>query len=87
MDIIKAIQEQIDKIAKDQYETDVCPPTFIVSLLQRYDDKGKIKNHEIGLTIQHMSQTYTRTLFPLVHQHYGYPDLKEEMKYLYNNTM
>lgn len=87
MDIITRIQEIVDGIAKKQYKTDECPPVFIVSLVQRYDDNGKINKHEIGLTIQHLGQAYTRTLFPLVHQHYGYPDLEEEMKYLYNNTM
>lgn len=87
MDLLNALQEKVDEIAKEQYKTDECPPVFIVSLIQRYGDNGKINQHEIGLTIQHMGQTYTRSLFPQVSQHYGYPDLKEEMKDLYNNTM
>lgn len=87
MDLLYALQEKVDEIAKEQYGKDTCPPVFIVSLIQRYGDSSKINQHEIGLTIQHLGQTYTRTLFPQVNQHYGYPDLKEEMKDLFNNTM
>jgi len=87
MDLLTALQENVDEMAKEEYKTDECPPVFIVSLIQRYGENGKINQHEIGLTIKHCGQTYTRTLFPQVNQHYGYPDLKEEMKDLYNNTM
>jgi len=87
MDIINSIQNIVDEIAKEEYKSDQCPPVFIVSLIQRNDNKGQISQHEIGLTIRHLSQTYTRTIFPLPHQHYGYPDLKDEMLWLYNNTM
>lgn len=87
MDLLKGLQEKVNDIAKEQYKTDECPPVFIISLIQRYGDNGKINQHEIGLTIQHLGQVYTRTLFPQVNQQYGYPDLKEEMKDLYNNTM
>ncbi|HLI46868.1 MAG TPA: hypothetical protein VKU94_06730 [Geobacterales bacterium] len=87
MDLLNALQEKIDEIAKEQYKNDNCPPIFTVSLIQRYGDNGKINQHEIGLTIQHMGQAYTRTLFPQVNKHYGYPNLEKEMKDLYNNTM
>lgn len=87
MDIIECIQKRVNRILKDKYKSDDCPPVFTVSLIQRYNDEGKINQHEIGLTVQHLGQTYTRTIFPLVHSHYGYPDLEQEMEWLYNNTM
>lgn len=84
MDILNALQGKVNEIANEQYRNDEYPSLFIVSLIQRYGEDGKINQHEIGLTIQHLGQT---TLFPQVNQYYGYPDLKEEMKDLYNNTM
>lgn len=87
MNIINYLQEVVNQIAKEEFKNDVCPPTFTVSLIQRYDEYGKINNHEIGLTINHLGKNFTRTIFPLVFQHFDYPDLKEEMRYLYNNTI
>lgn len=87
MDIINFLQQKVEELSKEIYKTDECPPVFTASLIQRYGDNGKIDKHEIGLTIHHMGQTYTRTLFPQVNQHYGYPSLEDEMKDLYNNTM
>lgn len=87
MDIIETLQEKVNEIVNIKYEKDQCKPIFTVSLIQKYDITGKIRNHEIGLTVQHLGQCFTRTIFPLPHHIYGYPNLEEEIEDLYNNTM
>jgi len=86
-DVLGILNTKVKELAKENYATDDCPPEFFVSLIQRYDDIGKIDSHEIGLTIIHNGQAYTRTIFPVMSNNYGYPSLEDEMKYLYNNTM
>ena len=87
IDIIDAIQYAVDKIAKQQYKIDECRPNFIVSQLDRYDNEGKIIQHEIVLTVIHNGQQRTRPLFPRLDCKFGYESLKDEMTWLYNSTM
>ena len=87
IDIFDAIQFAVDKIKKQEYKNDPCPPKFIVSQLDKYDNKGEIIGHEIILTIKHNGQCRTKPLFPRLDYKYGYESLKDEMKWLYNSTM
>lgn len=90
MDIISAIQKQVDLICDEKYGDDKdTPPVFIVSLL--YEDLPDVvkkdKDHKICLTISHMESCFTKVIFPRVEQVFGYDSLEEDMKYLYNRTM
>ena len=85
--IIDSVQDTIDKVCKQKYKDDAeCPPEFIVSLYQGYKD-GKIVEHQIILTIDHMGHRHSRPIFPRLDYKYGYESLSEIMKYLYNSTM
>jgi hypothetical protein len=76
------IQKEIDKIAKCIYKKDICPPEFIVSILYNGEEE-----HKIILTIRHLGSTFSRILFPIKKNHYGYDNLKDSIVYLYNQTM
>lgn len=85
MDIIEAIQIQVDKIADKDYkeETKWCTPKFIVSLLE-YD--------KIILTCKHRQLAFSKVIFPADKSDvetwgYGLDVLEEHMKSLYNRTM
>jgi hypothetical protein len=85
--IIDAIQYAVDKITKQEYRKDICPSKFIVSQADRFNDNGKVIDHEILLTITHIGIVRSRTLFPRIDCKYGYETLKDEMMWLYNSTM
>ena len=87
MELFTIIQSKVDKLAKEIYKTDSCPPEFIVSNYQVENNEGKIVDHKIMLTVRHNGISHSRVLFPKVRNNYGYDDIKEEMKWLYNSTM
>lgn len=89
MDIISAIQQQVDLICEEKYGDDKdSPPVFTVSLLyEDSDEDKKDKDHKICLTISHMESSFTKVIFPKKEQVFGYDSLEEDMKYLYNRTM
>ena len=85
MDIIEAIQIQIDKIANEQYkkEEECCTPKFTVALL---------KNNKIILTCKHRNLSFGEVIFPVEYDEkdmwvYGLCNLEYYMKDLYNRTM
>lgn len=85
MDIISAIQLQVDKIAEEHYkeEQEWCTPKFIVGLLQ---------NNKIVLTCKHRNLSFSEIIFPVNFEDteewaYGLCSLEEHMKNLYNRTM
>lgn len=85
MDIIEAIQENVNLIAKAHFKEseEVCAPQFIVSLLQ---------NNKIMLTCKHRSIAFSEIIFPVEFDDkdewlYGLTDLEAHMKNLYNRTM
>jgi hypothetical protein len=92
IDIIKCIQEQVDKIVKEKYKNDSCPPIFTVSVLYKEDDNlqtkvQRDKDHKIILTIQHCGSAFSKVIFPQTYNVYGYEPLEEIMKHMYNRTM
>ncbi len=80
-DIVKIIQEAVDKINNDHWNTDECKPIFIVSIL--YNKKSQ----SILLTCQHMGESFSRIIFPKEDCYEGYDSLFKEMRNLYNQTM
>ena len=85
--IINTLQEKVDEIAKEKYGDDSCSPNFIVSQYEKKDEKGKVINHEIMLTIIHCEFAVMRTIFPRIVYKYGYEPLENEIMWLYNTTM
>ena len=82
MNIIECLQDEINKIVDTDFKSDKCKPVFIVSNLFKED-----LTQNIILTIQHLSGSFSRTLFPLKDKFYGYDNLKNIIKDLYNQTM
>ena len=86
LSIIDVFQRVVNKIAKDEYKEDQCTPKFTVSLYEK--DNGKeYTEHEIILTVEHGNEKRSRKLFPRLDCKYGYENIKDEMKWLYNSTM
>lgn len=79
-DIIDCLQEKVNEIAEIKYANDICKPKFIVSLLNE-------KEHKILLTVKHLGFCMTNVVFPDLECNYGYPNLEEQIKWLYNQTM
>lgn len=85
MDLITAIQKQVDEIADKHYkeEEEWCTPRFTVSLLQ---------NNKIVLTCKHRDLSFSEIIFPVAFEDkeewaYGLCPLEDYMKSLYNRTM
>lgn len=85
MDIIEAIQIQVDKIANEKYKEDEewCTPKFTVGLL---------RNNKIILTCKHRNLSFSEVIFPVEEDDkdmwvYGLWNLEDYMKDLYNRTM
>jgi hypothetical protein len=91
MDIIEIIQKKVDKLTKQNYAGDECPPQFIVSLFynNREEDVDSDSDHEhkIIMTVLHSGYAFSKVIFPITKYIYGYESLEDEMKYMYNRTM
>lgn len=88
INIIDAVQYAVNKVSKQLYKEDKdTPPRFIVSQYDVMDKEGKIIDHKILLTVEHMGWKRSRVLFPRLDHEYGYTSLKDEITYLYNSTM
>ena len=82
IDIISAIEEIIQALARENWRDDECPPEFYVSL--NNDDET---NQSIMITINHLGYKFTEKLFPRKGTHYGYDTLMNQMIGMYNRTM
>lgn len=78
--IIDCVQEEVDRICDNKWEIDQCKPKFLVSLNSEYTDK-------LILTITHMGQSFSETLFPRLDMPYGYESVEYMMRQMYNRTM
>ena len=58
MDIISIIDEVVQKLTKDHWEEDECPPEFWVSL-----NNEDMNNQSIMITINHMDYKFTENYF------------------------
>lgn len=84
--IVEILQDRVDKITTSYWKDDDCPPKFYISVL--YDElKGRHSNQYLILNIEHQFSRFSRIVFPLEENIYGYDDLYEIMKELYNQTM
>lgn len=81
-DILDIIQIKVNEITDKDWDNDECKPEFKVSLLNE-----NINNQKILLTVTHLGNSFTETLFPRDDSHYGYDTLESFMVDLYNRTM
>ena len=82
MDIVSILDEVVQKLAKDSWREDNCPPEFWVSL-----NNDDINNQSIMITINHLGYKFTEKLFPRKDTHYGYDSIRNQMINMYNKTM
>lgn len=81
-DIIDTLQDKINTIANELYKNDNCKPKFYVSII--FEEEY---NQKIILTIEHLGVKFSRVLFPVKENFYGYENLVDVVKSLYNQTM
>ena len=82
MDIVNILDEVVQKLAKDHWRDDTCPPEFWVSL-----NNEDTNNQLIMITINHLGSKFTEKLFPRKDTQYGYDSILSQMIYMYNQTM
>ena len=81
-DIISILEEKVQKLSKENWEKDDCPPEFLISL-----NNEDMCNQEILITINHMGMKFTERIFPRKNAKYGYESILDQMINLYNRTM
>ena len=82
IDIIKLMQNEIDKIVEEEYKNDVCKPKFELSIMD-YNENAKIV-----LSVEHMGLKFSEIIFP--HKNICYNNgfnIYDEIRDLYNRTM
>lgn len=82
IDIIGAIDEIVQTLARIKWHEDITPPEFLVSLNDEDED-----SQSIMITVNHLGYKFTEKLFPRKDMHYGYDSLMSQMINLYNKTM
>ena len=82
LDIIRILEEHIQKLAKNHWNDDECPPEFWVSL-----NNEDINNQSIMITVNHLGLKFTEKLFPRRDTEYGYGSILDQMISIYNQTM
>jgi hypothetical protein len=82
IDIITAIDEIVQALARKNWYDDECPPEFYISLNNEDED-----NQSIMITVNHLGYKFTEKLFPRKNMCYGYDSLMSQMINLYNKTM
>lgn len=80
-DIIDVLEKYVQKVAKQHWQNDDCPPKFWVSL-----DNDNMNNQSIMITINH-GYKFTEKLFPRNNTQYGYGSILDQMVSMYNRTM
>ena len=80
-DIIDVLEKYVQKLAKQHWQNDDCPPKFWVSL-----DNENMNNQSIMITINH-GYKFTEKLFPRNNTQYGYGSILDQMISMYNRTM
>lgn len=81
-DIVKIIENYVQKQAERHWKGDSCPPEFWVTL-----NNEDMSNQMIMITINHLGVKFTEVLFPRKNTHYGYDSVLNQMINMYNQTM
>lgn len=82
LDIVNILEEEVQKLAQENWEEDGCPPEFWVSL-----NNEDMNNQSIMITINHLGCKFTERLFPRKDTQWGYDSVLNQMINMYNQTM
>lgn len=82
LNIVSILEEEVQKLAKEHWKNDDCPPEFWVSL-----NNEDMDNQTILITINHLGSKFTDRLFPRRNTEYGYETVLNQMINMYNQTM
>ena len=82
LNIVNILEEEVQKLVKEHWRFDDCPPEFWVSL-----NNEDMDNQTILITINHLGSKFTERLFPRRDTEYGYESLLNQMISMYNQTM
>ena len=67
LDITAVLEQYVDKLAKENWKNDECPPEFWISV-----NNEDMNNQSIMITINHCGYKFTEKLFPRNNTMYGY---------------
>ena len=79
--IIDIVQDNIDKYIYKNFSRDECKPVYLISVCST-DGVDKMI-----VTITHLGQSFSEVLFPREDQHYGYENIYDMLRDMYNRTM
>ena len=82
LNIVNILEEEVQKLVKEHWKNDDCPPEFWVSL-----NNEDMDNQTILITINHLGNKFTERLFPRRNTEYGYESVLNQMIDMYNQTM
>lgn len=82
LDIINIINKEVQRLAKEEWDGDQCPPIFSVSLNNEDTDQ-----QSIIITIEHLGSKFSWNLFPRSDAKWGYDSVLHLMVNMYNRTM
>ena len=82
LNIVSILEEEVQKLTKEHWKNDDCPPEFWVSL-----NNEDMDNQTILITINHLGSKFTERLFPRRNTEYGYETVLNQMINMYNKTM
>ena len=82
LNIVNILEEEVQKLVKEHWKNDDCPPEFWVSL-----NNEDMDNQTILITINHLGNKFTERLFPRRNTEYGYETVLNQMINMYNQTM
>ena len=82
LNIVNILEEEVQKLVKEHWKNDDCPPEFWVSL-----NNEDMDNQTILITINHLGSKFTERLFPRRNTEYGYETVLNQMINMYNQTM
>lgn len=82
LNIVNILEEEVQKLVKEYWKNDDCPPEFWVSL-----NNEDMNNQTILITINHLGSKFTERLFPRRNTEYGYETVLNQMINMYNQTM
>ena len=81
-DIIYVLTKHIQRITKDKWKSDPCPPKFDIFL-----DNSILEQQKIIITVEHLGGKFAEILFPRSDALWGYDSIENLMVSMYNKTM
>jgi len=85
--IIDSLRNEVNELTEKHWLTDECKPIFFISLLFDRNIRDNKSDQYILLTCKHLSSVFSRVLFPIEDNFYGYESVLKAMESLYNQTM